>query len=77
MLIKATYRKYVYDDTIHRTFKSMPNNYLILFKEGHIHTWKRKQTAMGINTILRFVLTSAKEGGNVMGEGYTLGLNYI
>lgn len=58
-------------------FKSIQKNYLILFREGYIHIWKRKPTCIGISTILRIVLTSAKEGGNVMGEGYTLGLNYI
>lgn len=38
---------------------------------------KRKKTCIGINTKFITVVTSAKEGGNVLEEGYIVGLKYI
>lgn len=38
---------------------------------------KRKKTCIGINTRFITVVTSAKEGGNVLEKGYIVGLYYI
>lgn len=45
---------------------------------GNIYIYrKHKQTCIEINTKFITVITSAKEGGTVLGEGYRVGLNYI
>lgn len=59
-------RRYIqYDDTIHRTFKSMQNNYFILFRDANIYG---ERTDMPGNVHQpQNCGTSAKEGGNVLG----------
>lgn len=42
MLIKVTYKRYIQYDTIYGTFKSMQNNYFILFRDIYVYIYEKE-----------------------------------